>query len=47
MSLADNTPVIIGAGQVSERIGDAVYRERSPLDLAGDALAAALADAGA
>ena len=45
--MADNTPVIIGVGQVSERIGEADYRERSPMDLAGDALAAALADAGA
>ena len=43
----DNTPVIIGAGQVSERVGEPGYRERSPMDLAGDALAAALADAGA
>ena len=47
MSVADNTPVIIGVGQVSERIGEDDYRERSPMDLAGDALAAALADAGA
>ena len=47
MSTADNTPVIIGVGQVSERIGEEGYRERSPMDLAGDALAAALADAGA
>ena len=46
MSVADNTPVIIGVGQVSERIGEADYRERSPMDLAGDALAAALVDAG-
>ncbi len=43
--MADNTPVIIGVGQVSERIGEADYRARSPMDLAGDALAAALADA--
>ena len=42
-----NTPVIIGVGQVSERIGEEGYQERSPMDLAGDALAAALADAGA
>ena len=45
--MADTTPVIIGVGQVSERIGEADYRERSPMDLAGAALAAALADAGA
>ena len=43
--MADNTPVIIGVGQVSERVGEENYRERSPMDLAGDALAAALADA--
>jgi acetyl-CoA C-acetyltransferase len=41
----DRTPVIIGVGQVSERIGEEGYLERSPMDLAGDALAAALADA--
>jgi acetyl-CoA C-acetyltransferase len=45
MSVADNTPVIIGVGQVSERIGEADYCERSPMDLGGAALAAALADA--
>ena len=45
MSLADNTPVIIGVGQVSERIGEESYRERSPMDLAGDALKTAFADA--
>ena len=43
----DNTPVIIGVGQVSERVGADAYLERGPMDLAGDALAAALADAGA
>ena len=41
----DNTPVIIGVGQVSERVGEAAYLERSPMDLAGAALAEALADA--
>ncbi len=46
-SIADNTPVIVGVGQVSERVGEPGYAERSPMDLAGDALAAALADAGA
>lgn len=44
-SVADNTPVIIGVGQISERIGEPGYAERSPMDLAGAALAAALADA--
>ncbi|HVR91427.1 MAG TPA: acetyl-CoA acetyltransferase [Novosphingobium sp.] len=43
--IADNTPVIIGVGQVSERVGETAYAERSPMDLAGDALAVALADA--
>jgi acetyl-CoA C-acetyltransferase len=43
----DSTPVIIGVGQVSERVGQEGYRERSPMDLAGDALLAAFADAGA
>ncbi len=47
MTIADSTPVIIGVGQVSERIGEPGYLERSPMDLAGDALAAALTDAGA
>lgn len=44
-AVADNTPVIIGVGQVSERVGQPGYAERSPMDLAGAALAAALADA--
>ena len=44
-SVADNTPVIVGVGQVSERVGEPGYRERSPMDLAGDALKAAFADA--
>ena len=41
----ENTPVIIGVGQVSERIGEPGYLERSPMDLAGAALKAAFADA--
>ena len=45
--VADTTPVIIGVGQVSERVGEPGYLERSPMDLAGDALKAAFADAGA
>ena len=44
-NVADNTPVIIGVGQVSERVGEPGYRERSPMDLAGDALKAAFTDA--
>jgi acetyl-CoA C-acetyltransferase len=43
--VADNTPVIVGVGQVSERVGEEGYRELSPMDLAGAALKAALADA--
>ncbi len=43
--LDDNTPVIIGVGQVSERVGEPGYAELSPMDLAGAALRAAFADA--
>ena len=45
--VADNTPVVIGVGQFSERVGEPGYGERSHMDLAGAALAAAIADAGA
>lgn len=44
-SVPDNTPVIIGVGQFSERVGEPGYAEHSHMDLAGAALAAALADA--
>jgi acetyl-CoA C-acetyltransferase len=44
-TVADNTPVIVGVGQVSERVGEPGYLERSPMDLAGAALKAAFADA--
>ena len=48
MSLvAGTTPVIVGVGQVSERVGESGYSELSHMDLAGAALAAAIADAGA
>ena len=43
----DNTPVIIGVGEASERIDSPDYQALSPADLAGRAAAAALADAGA
>lgn len=43
----DTTPIIIGVGQVSERPEDPGYAGHSPMDLAGGALAAAFADAGA
>ncbi len=41
-----STPVIVGVGQVSERLGEPGYRRRSPVDLAADAAREALADAG-
>jgi acetyl-CoA C-acetyltransferase len=44
--LPDSTPVIVGVGQVSERIGEADYRRRSPAELGADAALAALTDAG-
>jgi len=47
MSISDNTPVIIGVGEASERIDAPNYRAMSPADLAGAAAAAALEDAGA
>ena len=42
--IADNTPIIIGVGQYAERLDDPGYRALCPMDLAGQALAAALAD---
>ncbi|MEU8821966.1 acetyl-CoA acetyltransferase [Actinoplanes sp. NPDC048796] len=45
MPLPDSTPVIVGAGQVSERFGAPGYRGRSPADLAADAAREALDDA--
>jgi acetyl-CoA C-acetyltransferase len=45
--IADNTPVIIGVGQYSERVGEPGYAALSYMDLGGKALAAAIADAGA
>ncbi len=46
-SIADNTPVIIGVGQYSERVGEPGYAALSTIDMAGRALAAALADTAA
>ncbi|HUC26375.1 MAG TPA: acetyl-CoA acetyltransferase [Streptosporangiaceae bacterium] len=43
----DRTPVVVGVGQSSERLGDAGYRHRSPVELAADAARECLADAGA
>ena len=45
--IADNTPVIIGVGQHSERVAEPGYEALSYMDLGGRALAAALADTGA
>ena len=45
--VADNTPVIIGVGQYSERVGEPNYEALSYMDLGGRALAAALDNAGA
>ncbi len=45
--IADNTPVIIGVGQYSERVGEPGYEALSYIDLAGRALAGAIADSGA
>ena len=39
--IADNTPVIIGVGQYSERPQDKGYQALSYMDLGGRALAAA------
>jgi acetyl-CoA C-acetyltransferase len=43
----DNTPVVIGVGQYSERVGEPGYAALSYMDLGGRALAAAIADSGA
>ena len=44
--LSSRTPVVVGVGEVSERIGEPDYRRRSPVDLAADAARLALDDAG-
>ncbi|MEE4539951.1 MAG: acetyl-CoA acetyltransferase [Erythrobacter sp.] len=46
-STADNTPVIIGVGQYSERVDEPGYEALSTADLGGRALVAALADCSA
>jgi acetyl-CoA C-acetyltransferase len=45
--LDPDTPVLIGAGQVSERLGEPGYLRRSAVDLAAAAARAAIADSGA
>ena len=42
--LDPRTPVLVGAGQASERLGQPGYQRRSPVDLAAAAARAALAD---
>lgn len=42
--IAGNTPVIIGVGQYAERVGEPGYGALSPMDIAGQALRAAVAD---
>ncbi|WP_298471732.1 acetyl-CoA acetyltransferase [uncultured Erythrobacter sp.] len=45
--IADNTPVIIGVGQYSEKVGQTGYEALSYMDLAGRALSEAIADSAA
>lgn len=45
--IPDTTPVIIGVGQHSERVGEPGYEGLNYMDLGGRALAEAIADAGA
>lgn len=47
LNVDPRTPVIVGVGQVSERLGEPGYRRRSPADLAADAAREAIADTGA
>ena len=35
--VADNTPILIGVGEASERIGSPGYRQLSPTDLTAEA----------
>ncbi|GAB2577770.1 acetyl-CoA acetyltransferase [Paractinoplanes abujensis] len=46
MTPSPRTPVLVGVGEVSERLGEPGYRRRSPVDLAADAAREALHDAG-
>ena len=47
MSVDPRTPVVVGVGQFTERIDDPGYRGMSAVDLATEAVRAALADTGA
>lgn len=44
--IADNTPVLVGAGQFTERLDDAGYKGLSAVDIAAEAARAALTDSG-
>ena len=46
MTLDPRTPVVVGVGQSSERLGEPGYRRRSPVDLAADAAREAIRDTG-
>ena len=45
--LDPRTPVVVGVGQSSERLGEPGYRRRSPVELAADAARDAIDDSGA
>lgn len=47
MPIDPRTPVVVGVGQFTERLDDAGYRGMSAVDLATEAVRAALADTGA
>ena len=47
MQVDPRTPVVVGVGQFTERIDDPDYRGMSAVDLATEAVRAALADTGA
>src|SRR3984893_12251897 len=47
MAVDPRTPVVVGVGQFTERIDDPGYRGTSSVDLATEAVRAALADTGA
>lgn len=47
MSAIDlSTPILVGAGQIIDRLGDPAYRQLSPTDLAAEAATLALLDSG-
>lgn len=44
--MTDRTPVVVGVGQASERLGEPGYRGLSPVDLGAEAVRRAFADTG-